>query len=251
MVGSVSIGGPGSPRRRRRAAKEVEPLPAVAGLSLDGASLPAVAGRRDAAMLGQDSAIALRVKRLAAAGQLDEARDAFAGIVTLHQRRASRIAYHVLRDPADADEAVQEAFVKVFLHIASYREDAPFEVWFTRILVNGCLDRQKARRRRDRWIVSPPGTANNERSVLEQASGSGPSPEERLLADERRRRIAVAVDTLPDRQRTVLLLCLYEERSAQEVSAMTGMNQSTVRVHLFRAVRKLRALLENERDSRR
>src|SRR3990172_1020765 len=57
------------------------------------------------------------------------------------------------RDVAEADEAVQDAFVKVFTHISSYRETWPFEVWFTRILINGCLDRRKARIRRDRWFV--------------------------------------------------------------------------------------------------
>ena len=70
-----------------------------------------------------------------------------------HQRRALRIAYQYLRDAAEADEAVQDAFVKVFGHIASYREAWPFEVWFTRILINGCLDRRKARARRERWFA--------------------------------------------------------------------------------------------------
>ena len=71
----------------------------------------------------------------------------------MHQRRALRIAYQYLRDAADADEAVQDAFVKVFSHIGSYREAWPFEVWFTRILINGCLDRRKARARRERWFA--------------------------------------------------------------------------------------------------
>ena len=57
-------------------------------------------------------------------------------------------------------------------------------------------------------------------------------------------------ERLPDRQRTVLLLSLYDERSPREVSELTGMNQSTVRVHLFRAVRKMRTLLEGTRESR-
>ena len=77
----------------------------------------------------------------------------FEGLVVAHQRRALRIAFQYLRDAAEADEAVQDAFVKVFSHIGSYREAWPFEVWFTRILINGCLDRRKARVRRDRWIV--------------------------------------------------------------------------------------------------
>ena len=85
---------------------------------------------------------------------MDEARERFGELVAIHQRRASRIAYQYLRDAAEADEAVQDAFVKVFSHITSYREAWPFEVWFTRILINGCLDRRKARARRDRWFVA-------------------------------------------------------------------------------------------------
>ena len=84
---------------------------------------------------------------------MDEARERFGALVAAHQRRASRIAYQYLRDAAEADEAVQDAFVKVFAHITSYREAWPFEVWFTRILINGCLDRRKARARRERWFV--------------------------------------------------------------------------------------------------
>ena len=79
----------------------------------------------------------------------------FAELVARHQRRASRIAFHYLRDAADADEAVQDAFVKAYMHIGTFREELPFEVWFTRILINGCLDRLKARRRREKWIAPP------------------------------------------------------------------------------------------------
>src|SRR5215813_14757939 len=100
-----------------------------------------------------DTRLAVEIRELVARGEMDDARDRFAGLVATHQRRASRIAYQYLRDAAEADEAVQDAFVKAFGHIASYREAWPFEVWFTRILINGCLDRRKARARRDRWFV--------------------------------------------------------------------------------------------------
>ena len=95
--------------------------------------------------LSKDSELAGAIKALVVAGERDAARDRFADLVGSQQRRAVRIAYHYLRDAHDADEAVQDAFVKVFTHITSYREDLPFEVWFTRILVNGCLDMRKAR----------------------------------------------------------------------------------------------------------
>jgi RNA polymerase sigma-70 factor (ECF subfamily) len=191
----------------------------------------------------EDSRIAADVKSLVREGQLAAARDRFGVLVGRQQRRASRIAYHFLRDAADADEAVQDAFIKVFSHIESFREDLPFEVWFTRILINGCLDRQKARRRRARWIVPVPENEPGERSWVESVPTQGSSPEESLLRRERRTQIAAAVGKLPERQRTIFLLCHYEGCSSKEVSTITGLNESTVRVHLFRAVRKLRSLL--------
>ncbi len=191
----------------------------------------------------QDSRIAAEVKALVQRGDLAGARDRFEALVVRQQRRASRIAYHFLRDAADADEAVQDAFVKVFSHIESFREDLPFEVWFTRILINGCLDRQKARRRRTRWLTPALDTEQGERAWTDATSDAMPSPEESVLLKERRRQIASAVGRLPDRQRTIFLLCHYEGCSSKEASAITGLNESTVRVHLFRAVRKLRALL--------
>jgi RNA polymerase sigma-70 factor, ECF subfamily len=191
----------------------------------------------------QDSRIAAEVKALVQRGDLAGARDRFDALVLKQQRRASRIAYHFLRDAADADEAVQDAFLKVFSHIESFREDLPFEVWFTRILINGCLDRQKARRRRMRWLTPALDSEQGERAWTDATSATTPSPEESVLLKERRRQIASAVSRLPDRQRTIFLLCHYEGCSSREASAITGLNESTVRVHLFRAVRKLRALL--------
>jgi RNA polymerase sigma-70 factor (ECF subfamily) len=87
------------------------------------------------APLSRDSQLAAEIKGLVASGDRDAARDRYGELVAHQQRRAVRIAYQYLRDAHDADEAVQDAFVKVFTHIISYREDLPFEVWFTRILV--------------------------------------------------------------------------------------------------------------------
>jgi RNA polymerase sigma factor (sigma-70 family) len=196
------------------------------------------------APLSKDSALAAEIKALVVAGKRDAARERFSGLVTLQQRRAARIAYHYLRDVHDADEAVQDAFVKVFTHIAGYREELPFEVWFTRILVNGCLDLRKARSRRLRWIL-PAVTADDTPPREPVAPEAG--PEDRLLASERGRQIAAAVAQLPARQRTVFSLCQLSGQSAGEVSQALGLSESTVRVHLFRAIRKLRELLDRER----
>jgi len=190
-----------------------------------------------------DGAAASAVKAAQAEGRHADARERYAELVARHQRRASRIAFHYVRDAAEADEAVQDAFMKAYSHLSSFREELPFEVWFTRILINGCLDRIKARTRRERWMTSMPDGPGGERDFAERTPGRGPSPEEQLLSRERRRRVAAALAKLPDRQRTVFMLSHYEGCTSREVSAMTGLNESTVRVHLFRAIRKLRVLL--------
>jgi len=206
---------------------------------------PAAPGRERRPVSGpasEDTRLAVEIRELVARGEMDDARDRFAGLVAAHQRRASRIAYQYLRDAAEADEAVQDAFVKAFGHIGSYRDAWPFEVWFTRILINGCLDRRKARARRDRWFAPADDTPRDETRV--PVGGVAElDPEAQLLARERRARLSAAIDRLDGRQRTVFMLCHYGDCTPREVSAMTGLNESTVRVHLFRAARKLRALL--------
>ena len=222
-------------RTARRVVRTVVPAPA--------SPAPAEGSRAAAsAAASEDTRLAVDIRDLVASGALDDARERFAGLVAVHQKRALRIAFQYLRDTTEADEAVQDAFVKVFTHIDSYREAWPFEVWFTRVLINGCLDRQKARARRGRWFAPVDPEVAAERYGW-RSVGQPADPESQLLARERRARLAAAVDRLDGRQRTVFVLCHFGDCTPREVSAMTGLNESTVRVHLFRAARKLRAFL--------
>jgi RNA polymerase sigma-70 factor, ECF subfamily len=192
------------------------------------------------------SVLAAEIKALVVAGNRDAARERFGALVALLQRRGLRIAYHYLKDAADADEVVQDAFVKVFLHIEQYREELPFDVWFMRILVNTSLDRLKSRSRQQRWIAGPNEDSLEERPV-EQAADIESSTEHKLLAKERWQQVVKAVASLPDRQRLVFTLSHIDERTATEISEVTGMSPATVRVHLFRAIRKLRAVLGEQK----
>jgi RNA polymerase sigma-70 factor (ECF subfamily) len=193
--------------------------------------------------IGEDTRLAIEIRELLQRDEAEQARERFAELVVIHQRRALRIAYQYLRNAAEADEAVQDAFVKVFSHIGIYREAWPFEVWFTRILINGCLDRRKSSSRRERWFtpLDPHGRIEGARPAFNGTPAA--DPEAQLLVRERHARLAAAVDRLDGRQRTVFMLCHYGDCTPREVSTMTGLNESTVRVHLFRAARKLRALL--------
>ena len=193
--------------------------------------------------LSKDSQVAAEIKALVVAGQRDVARERFADLVGLQQRRAVRIAYRYLGDAHDADEAVQDAFVKVFTHITTYREELPFEVWFTRILVNGCLDLRKARSRRLRWAL--PMSSSTDAPPPEPVAPRT-NVEARLISAQRTQTIGVAIGRLPNRQREVFTLCHIAEQTTAEVSRALGLSEATVRVHLFRAVRKLRALLRDD-----
>jgi RNA polymerase sigma factor (sigma-70 family) len=188
--------------------------------------------------------LAGEVRRLLLAGRAGEARELYGDLVGRHQRRAWRLACYYLRDTAEADEAVQDAFVKAFSHLPTYDPARSFEVWLTRILVNSCLDRVKARKRRLRWVVGlgdagpgfePPATPPSRDAQASQ--------EKVVLRRERAKALLSAVRQLPNRQRTVIMLSHFDGRSTREVSAMTGLSESTVRVHLFRGLRRLRGLV--------
>ena len=125
---------------------------------------------------------------------------AYEDLVRAHQQVAFRTACLIAGSAADAEEAAQDGFVKAFTHIGSYKDELPFEVWFTRILINGCLDRLKARKRRDRWIASPTVDSSGvERNPADYLPSRAPSPEDEVLAGERRRQLNGALTKLPER----------------------------------------------------
>lgn len=200
-----------------------------------------------AAPAGQlsDVDVAAAIKARLAAEDQGAAREMYGELVRRHQRKATRIALYYLRDTAEADEAVQDAFVKAYTHLKDFEYGRSFEVWFTRILVNSCLDRVKARGRRARWMVAAEDLG--ESSPLDRAAAPRElTPEAEALRRERGQRLMRAIAQLPERQRTVVLLSQIEGSTTREVSEMTGLRETTIRVHLFRALRRLRTLLADD-----
>lgn len=181
--------------------------------------------------------IAADVQRLLLEGHREHAADRFGDLVAARQRRANRLAYYYLGDAADADEAVQDAFVKVFAHLPSFNGSLSFDAWFARILVNTCLDRLKSRRRR--WHGTDPMGLD----TIDGIASGEPSAERRLLAAAAWRRVVTAVRELPSRQRDAFMLCHLHDATPGEAAAALGMHPATFRVHLFRATRKVRDLL--------
>ena len=186
------------------------------------------------------AALAADVKVLLEAGHRDVAAERFGQLVGAWQRRALRVAFHYLGNAADADDAVQDAFVKLYAHMTTYRADLSFDAWFTRILVNTCLDQLKARRRLPSWSG---GRHDSAWDVAEALPSGEPSAERRLVARDRWRALSAAVDQLPERQREVFMLTHLDEQPPQAIAQVLGMSPATVRVHLFRALRRLRSVL--------
>lgn len=203
-------------------------------------SLPPRGERAALESVPDPAAVAAEVKALLEAGRRDEAAERFGVLVGAWQRRALRLAIHYLGNAADADDAVQDAFVKLYAHMTAYRADLSFDAWFTRIVVNTCLDHFKARRRLPAWSA---GVHTSAVDLAETLSSHEPSAERRLVARDRWRAVTAAVRALPERQREVFVLSHLDEQPPQAIAEVLGMNPATVRVHLFRALRRLRSVL--------
>ena len=191
----------------------------------------------------EPSAVAAEVKALLESGRRDQAADRFGVLVGAWQRRALRLAFQYLGNAADADDAVQDAFVKLFAHMTTYRVDLSFDAWFTRILVNTCLDHLKARRRL-RFCTA--GVQDLASDAAESLPSGAPSAERRMLAHDKWRALSEAVAQLPPRQRDVFMLTHLDEQTSLAIAHALDMSTATVRVHLFRALRRLRSVLGDQ-----
>lgn len=169
----------------------------------------------------------------------DEA--AFDLLVTRYQARAYRLAWSLLRDAEDARDLSQEAFVRLYETAGRFRGESRFSTWFYRILVNLCLDhRRRGRgwRRLLTWDDAGDGAA-----AIEEHAAPFTDPAETLADERARQRLWAAADRLPARQRAALLLHVQADLSTAEVAAVLGCSESTVRVHVHRAVAALRAAI--------
>lgn len=172
----------------------------------------------------------------------DEA--AFNEIVQRYMKKAYSIALRFMRNSDDAEDMVQEAFLKVYININSYDEKYSFSSWFFRILVNSCINALKRKKRRSFLLDLRDSEQDFERMEIYKQT-SEKDPEERLILKEEKRVILEGIYSLPKKQRTAILLCDVEGFSLSEVAEVLEIPLGSVMSRLFYGRKKLKQYLEN------
>lgn len=163
--------------------------------------------------------------------------------------RLFRVARSILRDDAEAEDALQEAYVQAHRKIGDFRGDAAMGTWLTRIVINQAL-MQLRRRKRER-IVVPFGHRSCERDTAEVdvADTRAESPSDAVLRGEVRRILERRIDELPVAFRTVFVMREIEEMTVLETAECLGIPAATVRTRFFRARALLRQALDRDMDT--
>jgi RNA polymerase sigma-70 factor (ECF subfamily) len=172
--------------------------------------------------------------------------EGFEYFVRQYQRRITRVAYRLLRDMGEADCAAQESFLRAWQNLGEFREGSTFETWLTRICINWCKDRLK-RRRLVLYFHQTGDDGGDDFGPRDTAPHPDPSPERRAMSRDIRERLRDAIETLSPRQKTVFTLKHFEQLSIPEIAELTGLDDGTVKSHLFRAAQKIRERLRDLR----
>lgn len=164
---------------------------------------------------------------------------AFEALMRRHNRRLFRVTRGVLRDSDDAQDAVQEAYLRAFTRLETYQPTGKFSAWLTRIALNEAL---MMRRRSPGTRVSLE-EAGDEAVAEETAQSDAPSADQFVEAAHARALLEHAIDALPENFRMVFVLRAVEGLDVRETAESLGINPNTVRTRLFRAQRLLRGEL--------
>jgi RNA polymerase sigma-70 factor, ECF subfamily len=159
-------------------------------------------------------------------------------LMRLHNRTLYRTARAILRDDAEAEDAVQEAYIQAYRALRTFRGESKLSTWLVRITANQALMR---RRRNARSGIAP---ALAEPELADQ----GPGPEDEAQRGETRRLLEAHIDALPGPYRAVFVLRAVEEFNVEETAAALGIPDATVRTRYFRARRQLREWMAGDFD---
>jgi len=162
-------------------------------------------------------------------------KNAFGQLVEKYKRRLYAYAYQRMRSHEDAGDVSQEAFLRAYENLNSFKLGTNFQAWIFRILRNLCIDQlRKANRFHSESIDD----------AAEYIPARNPRPDQEVEAAELKSHIHAAIDTLPEAQRTVVILREMQQLSHREIAEITKTNEKTVRWRLHQARKKLREMLK-------
>jgi RNA polymerase sigma-70 factor (ECF subfamily) len=165
--------------------------------------------------------------------------DAFRVLVERHSRSLFRLAYRMTGNEQDAEDVVQESFLRAYRQLRGFDERSTFSTWLYRIAVNCSLDLVRRRKRRsERRVAGAEGP-----DAAEVAAGD-PTPDRLALSGEVRKRVAAAIQELSDTERAAFVLRHYEGLCIDEIGRVLGVQPNAAKHSVFRAVQKLRRALE-------
>ncbi|MFN2644731.1 MAG: RNA polymerase sigma factor [Burkholderiales bacterium] len=171
---------------------------------------------------------------------------AFEALMRRYNRMLFRTARAILRDDAEAEDALQEAYLQAHRSLASFRAEAKLSTWLARIVANEALMRVRKHTRRAEIMPMQSADAPEVEQVM--ASDTDNAPDTRAARSEMRRLLEAQIDALPESYRAVFMLRAVEELSAEETGAVLDIPAATVRTRLFRARSLLREALAQKID---
>lgn len=159
---------------------------------------------------------------------------AYEELVRMHQGIAFRVALVAAGDRSDAEEAVQDGFVKAYRALGRFRDGAPFRPWLLRIVANEARNRRRSAGRRAGLVL---------RVAAATSGDAAPSPEAAALTHERRTELMDALAQLEERDRQVLVHRFVLELGEEETAAALGVRRGTVKSRTSRALERMRAIV--------
>ncbi|MER9643112.1 RNA polymerase sigma factor [Mesorhizobium sp. M0239] len=166
--------------------------------------------------------------------------DAFRTIIKTHNQRLYRIARGVVRNDSEAEDIVQEAYVKAFAHLDAFRGDSSLATWLSRIVINEALGRLRKRRR----TVALP--ENPQAEIIRFPLNPSDDPERTMAQRQILQLVEQATDSLPDVYRTVFVARVIEGLSIEETADLLGVRPQTVKTRLHRARALVRKALDDQ-----
>ncbi|MGW9685668.1 RNA polymerase sigma factor [Flagellimonas sp. 2504JD1-5] len=162
---------------------------------------------------------------------------AFAQLVEEYKQLVYTLAYRMIKDREEAEEVSQDAFVKVYRSIDSFKGDCKISTWIYRITYNTCLDKI-GQNKKNRAFVNLEDQANVSVANVDNAL-------DQLIAEERGQVIKRCLDKLPSKDAALLTLFYLEEKNLQEIEGTLNVSIDVLKVRLFRARKKLAKIFEN------